>query len=142
MTAKRKPTKKIKRDIEKAVEAIPKLVQSETPQKKGGIPQYQEPRGATFFTWFGVITIALTILVLWIWNMRTMILDVVSDDPLDSALIDESREDFNSLLDALKQDEQENITEPIEETPEEEADVRETLRTLIEEQSTSPSTST
>lgn len=132
--------KKVKKEIARAVDTLPGLIiehkrRDEIPAEpaRPSIPDYQEPKGATFFLWSGVTIVMLFIGGLWFWNTRTLITDVMKNPLPETQIFEAAQEDFDAILSTLRDDEEkQNPSQPDQEKKQmEEEKIKETLSSLL-----------
>ncbi|MFH1946551.1 MAG: hypothetical protein ABIJ23_00110 [Candidatus Magasanikbacteria bacterium] len=138
-----------KKEIKKAVERLPGLIVEQikfeqqikngnpeyTPQIKdveeikelkpikNGWQNYYDGRDRKWLVWLGVIIFSIVIFIIWGWNLNTEIQDIFSlKDSKNLNIIQDVREDFQSIIDETETEEKLKETKEVITTTTEEAD--------------------
>lgn len=147
MPKRRQPDESIVKEIEEAVNAIPSLVTRQSSQQpKHEQMYYSAPKHASFLLWFGVATVSVFIMGLWVINASSIVQDVMTaQDTDEQKLLSNVRSEFDVVLDTLQQTEAEEAVsralstaakQDNSKTRSDEEDVREALRVLAASAST------
>lgn len=107
---KKRTDKALKKNIEAAVA---QLIAEQTETKRQAQPtvparSYRPTTPTTPTTekrvllWVGVASVTCLILVLWVWNIRAMILEVTPNSSPEKGLWDTTKSDFEELLNSTK----------------------------------------